>query len=170
MYGVEAGTDFLTALRADRPVAEWRDELMTFGQFVGSWQMDVQYYDPAGPSIYHGTWEWSFGWILGGRAIQDVIVDLGADRQGRGTTVRYRHPDTGEWTIFYLGAVTNVTIELRGGKVGDDIVLEGNDPDGTLNRWTFSDIKPDSFTWTGLASSDGHTWWRNQLMLGKRVA
>jgi hypothetical protein len=164
----DVGTRGLDALRADGPFADWQDELMTFGQFVGVWDMDVQYYNPAGESIYHGRWEWSFAWILGGRAIQDVIVDLGAGRQGRGTTVRYWHPDTGEWTVFFLGAISNVTIQLHGGKVGEDIVLEGRDSDG-LNRWTFSDITPGSFTWTGLGSSDGRTWWRNQLMLGTRV-
>ncbi|HXW45885.1 MAG TPA: hypothetical protein VEL03_13915 [Streptosporangiaceae bacterium] len=59
---------------------------------------------------------------------------------------------------------------LRGGAVGETIVLEGCDPDGTHNRWTFSDITPGSFSWNGLESADGTNWWRNQRMLATRIA
>jgi hypothetical protein len=146
---------------------------MTFGRFVGVWDMDVRYFDAAGRCTYHGSWEWSFAWILDGRAIQDVIVSLDSagsppQRTAGGTTVRYWDPSTGQWTVYYLGVVTGITTVLRGGPAGDTIVLAGPDPDGTQNRWTFSDITPDSFTWTGLESADGDTWWRNQLMLGAR--
>lgn len=51
---------------------------MTFGQFVGSWAIDMEYYNAEGQQYYQGDWEWSFAWILDGRAIQDVLVDLGA--------------------------------------------------------------------------------------------
>jgi hypothetical protein len=63
-----------------------------------------------------------------------------------------------------------VTTVLRGGAVGDTIVLTGQDPDGTHNRWTFSAVTPGSFTWTGLESADGSTWWRNQRMLATRIS
>jgi hypothetical protein len=164
----------LPGLRADGPFPQWRDRLMLFGQFVGVWDIDVEYYNQDGEIRYHGRWEWSFAWILDGRAIQDVIVDLGpAGRPRRaagGTTVRYCDPATGRWTIYYLGAVSGITTVLHGGAVGDTIVLEGPDPDGTRNRWTFSDITPGSFTWTGLESADGTGWWRNQRMLATRMA
>ena len=62
-------------------------------------------------------------------------------------------------------------MQLEGGKsAGETIVLEGAEADGTLNRWTFSDIRPDSFTWTGLESRQGSDWWWNQRMLGTRRA
>ncbi len=167
------GFPVLDGLRADGPYPAWRDDLMTFGQFIGVWAMEVEYYDQAGRCVYHGQWEWSFAWILGGRAIQDVIVDLGTTSEPRrspaGTTIRYWHPDSGSWTVFYLGAVRGITVQLHGGLTGDHIVLEGPDPDGTLNRWAFSNITPDTFTWTGLKSGDGSTWWRNQRMLATRL-
>lgn len=47
---------------------------------------------------------------------------------------------------------------LHGGAGGDTVVLEGRDPDGTHNRWTFSDITQGSFTWNGLESADGTNW------------
>jgi hypothetical protein len=165
----------LGGLRADGPFPAWREQLMLFGQFVGVWDMDVEYYGPSGERRYHGRWEWSFGWILDGRAIQDVIVSLDPangreHRSAGGTTVRYYDPASDTWTIYYLGVLSGVTTVLRGGAVGAAIVLAGTDPDGTQNRWTFSEITPDSFAWTGLESADGATWWRNQRMLGTRVS
>jgi len=167
------GFPILDGLCADGPFPALRDQLMLFGQFVGTWDMAVEYYDAAGHRTYQGHWEWSFAWILGGRAIQDVIVDLGTaespHRNPGGTTLRYFSPVTERWTVYYLGAVTGITVQLEGGRsAGETIVLEGAEADGTLNRWTFSDIRPDSFTWTGLESRQGTDWWRNQRMIGTR--
>jgi hypothetical protein len=168
-----SGFPILAGLRAERPFSPWREQLMLFGQFVGVWDIDVEYYHQAGQRRYHGRWEWSFAWILDGRAIQDVIVTLDpaepTTRSAGGTTVRYCDPATGRWTIYYLGVVSGITTVLHGGAVGDTIVLEGCDPDGTHNRWTFSNITPGSFTWTGLESADGINWWRNQRMLATRI-
>jgi hypothetical protein len=168
------GFPILDGLRADGPDPELRDDLMTFGQFVGVWAMDVDYYDETGQRTYHGQWEWSFAWVLGGRAIQDVIVVLdppdNSVRRPGGTTLRYLHPDSRDWTVFYLGVTSGVAVPLRGRPVDDTIVIEGPDPDGTLNLWTFTDITPRSFTWTGRESrDDGQTWLVNQQMLAARL-
>ena len=86
---------------------------------------------------------------------------------------RHRHDPAhvlsgpGEWQIIYLGAVSGVTAILHGGREGDDIVLRGTDEDGH-NRWTFSDIRTDSFTWTGELSPDGATYRVNHRMTGTR--
>jgi hypothetical protein len=172
----DPGFPILNGLRAGQPYRPWAEKLMLFGQFVGVWDIDIEYYDRTGARTYQGRWEWSFGWILGGRAIQDVIVALNPagrgepKREPRGTTVRYCNPDTGCWTVYYLGTATGSTVLLHGGAVGDTIVLEGPDPDGTQNRWTFSDIRADSFAWTGAESKDRTAWWQNQRMLGTRRA
>jgi hypothetical protein len=167
----------LAALHADGPYPDWRDALMTFGQFVGVWDMAVEYYDDSGQCVYEGRWEWSFAWILDGHAIQDVLVYLPGPEPGSagrraagGTTLRFCDAATGQWRVFYLGAVSGITVLLHGGMAGDKIVLEGPDPDGTLNRWTFSDISPTGFSWTGLESGDGRTWRLNQRMLATRRA
>jgi hypothetical protein len=190
-----AAFSFLDGLPARGPDPELRDGLMTFGQFVGVWAMDVEYYGETGQRTYHGRWEWSFAWVLGGRAVQDVIVVLdpadpagaagpadpagpagaagaaGAEvRRPGGTTIRYLHADSGEWTVFWLGITSGITVQLRARPAGDTIVLEGPDPDGTLNLWTFSHITPSSFTWTGRESrDDGQTWHVNQRMLATRL-
>jgi hypothetical protein len=163
----------LEDLRAGAAFPGWRTQLMTFGQFVGGWDLAAEYYDAAGTCTYRGQWRWSFAWILDGRAIQDVIVTLGpagagTARTAAGTTVRYCDPATGRWTVYFLGVLSGVTTVLHGGRAGENIVLTGTDPDGTQNVWTFSDIRPDSFTWTGRESADGITWWQNQRMLAIR--
>jgi hypothetical protein len=38
-------------------------------------------------------------------------------------------------------------------------ILEGSRPDGTAIRWSFTDIRPESCTWRGEASSDGGKTW-----------
>jgi hypothetical protein len=168
------GFSILGSLCADGPYPDWRDALMVFGQFVGTWDLEVEYYDDTGQRTYQGRWEWSFAWILGGRAIQDVLIDRlalepgGPSRPAGGTTLRSCDPGTGRWQVFYLGAASGITVLLAGGMAGDDIVLEGPDPDGTRNRWTFSDITPATFTWTGLESADGQEWRLNQTMLATR--
>jgi hypothetical protein len=53
-----------------------------------------------------------------------------------------------------------ILVELTGGQEGDRIVLYAQDPDGTRRRWSFNDIKDDSFTWRGEHSSDGGKTWR----------
>jgi len=166
----------LNGLRSAQPYPPWREPLMLFGQFAGVWDMDVELYDRTGGCSYRGRWEWSFAWILDGRAIQDVIVRLDPvpdgepERVPAGTTLRYCSPGTGRWTVYWLGATTGTTVLLHGGAMGDTIVLEGPDPDGTANRWTFSDIRTDSFTWTGIESRDGTVWRQNQRMLARRRA
>src|SRR2546423_8598734 len=64
---------FAEIVGADGPNAEHADELMLFGQFVGSWDVAAKQFAADGTSkTLHG--EWHFFWALEGRAIQDVII------------------------------------------------------------------------------------------------
>ena len=47
----------------------------------------------------------------------------------------------------------------QGGREGDRIVLRGSDSDGLPIRWTFREIMPQSFHWTGEKSHDGGNTW-----------
>ena len=49
---------------------------------------------------------------------------------------------------------------LKGGAVGDRVVFEGVDGDGSPFRWSFNDIHRDSFLWRGEISADGGKTWR----------
>lgn len=165
-------------LLANAPHPELADELALFGQFVGVWDVDVEFYDNDARQVFHRPGTWSFGWVLDGRAIQDVLtypprrdpLSTAPGSRGIGTSLRYLHPHTRTWQVIWLGAVTGTVVVLHGGRVDDQIQLTSEpEPDGTLNRWTFSDITADSFNWTGYESNDdGATWPLRQRMSANR--
>lgn len=61
---------------------------------------------------------------------------------------------------MWFAPEANVVTTVSGGAVGDRIVLHGEDEDGSVRRWSFNDIRPDSFVWRGERSSDQGTTWR----------
>jgi hypothetical protein len=113
--------------------------------------------------------EWHFGWVLEGRAIQDVLISppRGSSQPTfeYGTTLRFYDPDTGTWQLTWITPVQRAVRRLIARPVGDEIVLEGREPSGRLLRWTFSQITPSTFTWRGFISDDnGATWHQNEEM------
>src|SRR5437867_12361 len=89
----------IKGLGADEPFPGLKEKLMLFGQFVGDWETDARYPQPDGTDI-KAKGEIHFGWILEGRAVQDVW--MGRDqRTGRavpaGTTLRYYDPKIDAW-------------------------------------------------------------------------
>jgi hypothetical protein len=135
--------------------------------------MDVTFFDKAGALVYHEPGTWSFAWVLDGRAVQDVLryprVDETGPVLGIGTTLRYYDRRTRTWTVTWNGVVTGVTVVLSGGRVGNELRLEGADADGTLNRWIFTEITDDRFVWSGYESDDdGSSWRLEQRMIGLR--
>ena len=61
----------IAALRADGPAPDRAEELNLYGQFIGDWDADIATYTPDGVR-HQGQGEIHFGWVLEGRAIQDV--------------------------------------------------------------------------------------------------
>src|ERR1041384_3175499 len=58
---------FLDALHADGPASDRADKMALYGQFVGSWDLDViEYRDDGTTRPRPGRWD--FGWGRGGRA------------------------------------------------------------------------------------------------------
>jgi hypothetical protein len=56
---------------------DYADKLMFFGKFVGDWEFDMTATKPDGSQV-DGKGEWYFGWVLNGRALQDVWIFPGA--------------------------------------------------------------------------------------------
>lgn len=159
----------LDDLPASGPHPDLVDKLMLFGQFVGVWDLRVQFYDDDGRSLFDQPGTWSFGWVLDGRAIQDVLVypafgdppASGPGTRGIGTSVRYFNPRTDTWHVSWFGVVSGTLVILQGGRVGDEIHLTSEpEPDGTLNHWMFTAVSPDGFVWKGYESADEGTTWR----------
>ncbi len=159
---------FLTALGATGPAADRAGKMDLYAWLVGSWELDVTGFLEDG-SIRRRPGEWHFGWALEGRAIQDVWIvprrgeqrsgDAAARANYYGTTLRVYDPRIDAWQIQWTDPVSQTYFTMIGRKEGDGIVQLGKAPDGSLIRWSFSEITRDSFRWRGEFSSDGGASW-----------
>lgn len=167
-----ADTGLIDALHVGGPTGPHADKLMLFGRLVGSWTLDW-----TGPHSERATGELHFGWILGGRAVQDVWIVPGRGQPGEnqpplafhGTTIRFFDPDIDAWRSTWIEPINNRVRRFIGRPSGDDIVLMSDEAEPRL-RWRFTDIDSNSFTWRGEASHDaGETWRLEEQMRAKRA-
>ena len=139
-----------------------------YGWLVGSWELQVLHYKAVDVSARHMQGEAHFGWVLEGRAIQDVWImprcsvrhpDLDKDNNMYGTTLRVWDATIQAWRINWINPVSGHREQQIGRRVGSDIVQVGARADGTATRWRFTEITADSFHWIGEAlEPDGQTW------------
>ncbi len=152
----------ITALSASSPDPSLGDEARVFDRFVGTWDCDYTFLLADG-STKRSVGELEFGWILDGQAVQDIWItypkDPGKER-GIGTTVRFFDAKSKTWRIIFVSPANGALMTTQGGMDGDRIVLRGVDDQGTMLRWSFNDIKPDSFNWRGETSRDGGQTWK----------
>lgn len=171
-----AGDGLAGALHAAGPGGEHADKLMLFGQFVGSWRAT---WSPVGagrePTSLHG--EVHFGWILDGRAIQDIwIVPIRREwTQSEpsvgfyGTTIRFYDPSLDAWRSTWIDLPNGRVRRFIGRPVENEIVLLSDEEVPQL-RWRFCDITHDSFRWRAEISRDsGFTWTVHQDMHLRRT-
>jgi hypothetical protein len=175
-----AASGFHDALAAPGRAADIPAEDDVYGWLVGSWDLEVLRYriDVHAQRVRA---EAHFGWTLEGRAIQDVWIMPARDGSPApvvhgvalrmdGTTLRVWDAALHAWRITYLNPATGQRDEMIGRRVGDAIVQIGTHADGTPIRWTFTDITPDSFHWTGAAlANDGETWTVEGEFLARRM-
>ena len=74
---------FIDALHVSGPAGEHAGKLMLFGQFVGSWDLEWAGTGASGETAT-ATGELHFGWVLGGRAVQDIWIVPGRGQPGEG--------------------------------------------------------------------------------------
>jgi hypothetical protein len=166
----EAG-GFLNALISHGPSAELGEAAEAFGWLVGGWSGQIRDFDLDG-RVRTGTGEWWFSWVLEGRAMQDVLIvpplekrlkDRGmptppsAATNRYGTTVRRFDRTASKWSIVWVNPVSGAIDRLEGVREGDRVVLHGEE-DGHPIRWTFNEIRQDSFRWRGESCRNDGTW------------
>jgi len=155
--------DMVTALQATGPHPSQGDQAKVFGRFVGTWDGDYNEFSKDGKTT-RSSGEWIFGWVMDGRAIQDLfIIHPSEARKERyiGTTLRYFDPKSQNWSVTFIDPEYGAIETLTGGAAGDDrIVLLSKDVDGKERRWSFNDVRPDSWVFRDEASSDGGKTWR----------
>jgi hypothetical protein len=149
-----------------------------YGWLIGSWELDVRRYgvDVSSRNI---EGEVHFGWVLEGRAVQDVwsmprrqdrTLQLEKTCNMYGTTLRVWDASIQAWRVTWINPVTGGRDELIGRWSGKDIVQIGARTNGTPIRWMFTQITPDSFRWTGeVLEADGHTWRLEGEFLARRT-
>ena len=163
----------LAELHAPGPHPELGPGLALFGQFVGTWDLRVRFMAKHGAAVFDEPGVWAFGWILDGRAVQDVLTyphsgDARAGARSIGTSVRRYDPETDTWSVVWIGAVSGTQIALTARAVDGGILLEGPDVDGSPLRWTFTDITPDGFHWQGHIQDPDGAWRLEQDMRAER--
>ena len=77
-----------------------------------------------------------------------------------GTSLRFFDTALKQWRVIFVGPQFNYAVNTQGKLEGDRIVLEGTDSDGLPIRWSFNEMKPDSFVWRGEKSRDGGKTWK----------
>jgi hypothetical protein len=157
--------DLFAALEAPRPSPLLGDQAQALGRVVGTW--DVEYTDFAKDgTATHRTGEFIVGWVMDGHAIQDLwIVNPSGKRKDREvyTDLHYFDSQTRTWHATFFDPEHGSVARFTGGPVGEDrFVLETQDLGSPQTRWSFNDIRRDSFVWRDEASSDGGKTWRLQ--------
>ena len=156
--------NMVSALAARDPHPSTAEQALLFDRFVGTWDCNYAEFATDG-SVNRFPGEVRFGWIIDGRALQDIWIwydpseGESGSRRGIGTSVRFVDSSSGLWRVVWVAPASNRILILQGRQVGERIVLEGQDDDGSKRRWSFNEIRDDSFVWRGEVSRDGGKSW-----------
>jgi len=155
----------IPALVAGGPHPSLGAHAETYGRMIGSWTGELHNHmltDTPRSQI-----EIHFGWVLEGRAVQDVWITppraardaaQTAPMRWYGTTLRVFDPARESWHVTWYDPGLGYEIKLEGRRLGDDVVQVGL-RDGRPIRWTFSDVRADAFRWQGhVLEPDGVSW------------
>ncbi|HEY2528794.1 MAG TPA: hypothetical protein VGJ20_12745 [Xanthobacteraceae bacterium] len=146
---------FRNALHSKGPAPDRADKMRLYGRLIGRWAMDAVVYLDDG-TAHRERGEIHFGWVLEGRAIQDVWILPGVFY---GTTLRTYDPGIDAWHIIWSDPLRQFYTRQIGRAQGDDIVQVGKNDAKETVRWSFTEIASDSFRWLGERSrDDGQTW------------
>ena len=172
---------FIDVLHASAPAPERAKQLELYAFLVGRWDTEIVTHEPNG-ATHRGQGEIHAGWVLEGRAIQDVwMIPRRADRKPDspprpvagnwyGTTLRVYDPSIDAWHIIWSDPATQFFARQIGKARGADIVQEGKHESGMAMRWSFTEIQPNSFHWLGEVRPEGKDWWRQVEVMARRAS
>jgi hypothetical protein len=136
-----------------------------YAPLIGSWDIASRWFEPDG-STREARGEWHFAWILGGRGVLDVLFARGAPAGERGTSIRCYDAALGAWRVVWMQPAGGEFVILTARADAGVIVQEGQAMDGSSRqRWAFSEMTADAFSWRGESSRDeGRSWRTDQEM------
>ena len=149
---------FIDALHTTGPAPDRVDKMKLYGWLIGRWTMDAIVHRDDGTQR-QDVGQIHFGWVLEGRAIQDVWILPGVFY---GTTLRVYDPGLDAWHILWSDPLRQFYTRQIGRAQGNDIVQEGTNEAGEAVRWSFTKITRDAFRWIGERSPDGGKTWQLQ--------
>ena len=154
--------DLTTALKATNPHPTLGDQAQVLGRLVGTWDVEYTTFAKDGTAS-HRTGEFIVEWVMDGRAIQDLwIVHPSGTRTEREvyTDLHWFDAKSRTWRSAFVDPEHGSVAKFTGGPVGNDrYVLETPDLGSKQTRWSFYDIRRDSFAVRAEASNDdGKTW------------
>ena len=117
-----ANSGFMRALHSAAPAPDRAKQLELYGWLIGDWTMTtIKHLDDG--TVQNGAGEIHFGWVLEGRAIQDVWIvpprgelrhgDAAANFNSYGTTLRVYDPDIDAWRIQWTDPVTRNFLDRK---------------------------------------------------------
>lgn len=155
--------DMATALEATRPNPSLGDQAKVLNRLVGAWNVQYTDFMKDGTTL-HRTGEFVVGWIMDGRALQDLwIVDPWGKHKDREvyTDVHYFDAKSRTWHAVFVDPQDGSVARFTAREVANDrLVLESTEIDSGETRWSFNDIHPDSFIWRDEGSADGGKTWK----------
>ena len=149
-------------LEARAPHPSLGEQAQVFDRFVGTWEVQYRDFLTNGRTLDR-TGLFVVSWVMYGRAIEDIwIVDPSPGHGEREiyADVRYLDPKTHTWPSVFIDPEHASMARFSGGAVAADrIELKTSDLGTKLNRWSFEDIKTDSFVFRdNYSNDDGKTW------------
>lgn len=154
----ELGNPTIAMLHARGPDPALADRMRLYAFLPGDWSFDAEVFTPDGERK-QAQGEIHAGWVLGGRAIQDVWILPGFFF---GTTLRVYDPGLDAWHILWNDPLKQLYTSQIGRAEGDEIVQLGESAAGERIRWRFFDLAPDSFRWRGERFDESGGDWRLQ--------
>ncbi len=154
--------EMIAVLAASKPHPSLGDKGQVWDRFVGTWDCDFGFFLEDG-STRRAAGELEFGWVLDGRALQDIWISYpsdGSQERKIGTSLRFYDDKAEAWRVVFVSPTYGAFLAVQGGVEGDRIVLRGTDEEGATLRWSFNDMQADSFVWRGEKSRDGGKTWR----------
>jgi hypothetical protein len=151
--GVAAAKVLAGLLVSDAPRPEYLEAFRPFAPLIGSWDLDVSWYDENGDVTRTTKGEWHFAWALDGRAVADIWITPSraarpADGDGEwGLTIRIHDPALDAFRSTWMGPKHAVVMTFIGHAQAGTITLEAREPLSAKTRWIFTDVTPTTFLW-----------------------
>ncbi len=148
--GASAARVLADLMVSDGPRPEYAEAFQPFAPLIGSWDLDVAWYDDDGNVTRQTKGEWHFAWALDGRAVADIWITpsraaRGTDGDGEwGLSIRIHDPELNAFRSTWLGPKAAFVMPFIAQADGDSITLTSQ----TANtRWAFTGITETGFHW-----------------------